>query len=181
MDPAITLLQLRSATHVRSLQLCFQLAGMQMDNVRVHIGLHALHSFPVLPEVLHDDPRRIVGRTGRRAALVRQVHLLDRRGGGLLQRLGHRRGRACHEVLRPVFHVLSNGAGVGQSHIVGRWVDGRPETRVGDLYFRGLNAEREEERADIARHFCPFAFGTGGISHCGMLIFHDAPRGHVAT
>jgi len=98
---------------------------MQVDNVRVHTGLHALHSFPVLPEVLHDDPSRTVGRTGRRTALVRKVHLLDRRSGGLLDRLGHGRGRARHEVLRPLLHVLSNGAGVGQSHIIGRWV-GRP-------------------------------------------------------
>lgn len=108
--------------HSRVHATLLQLAGMQVDNVRGDIGLHALHSFSVLSEILHDDPRRIVSRIGRRTALVREMHLSDRGGGGLLERLGHRRGCARHEVLRSLLHVLSNGAGVGQSYIVGRWV-----------------------------------------------------------
>lgn len=105
--------------------MLLQLAGLQVDYVAFYIGLYALHSVPVLSEVLHDDPRWTVSRAGRRTALVRKMHLLDRSGGGLLDHLGCSRGCSRHEILRPLLYVLSNGAGVGESYIFSRWVFSR--------------------------------------------------------
>lgn len=93
-----------------------------MDNVDFHTGLYAIHSRPVLPEILHDDSRWIISWIRRRTALVRKMYLPDYRCGSLLHGFGYSRRCPCHKILRSLFHVLSNGAGVGKSYIFSRWV-----------------------------------------------------------
>lgn len=95
---------------------------MQVDNVCFHIGLYAFHSCSVLPKILYNDSRRIIRRIRRRTALVRKMYLFNCSGRSLLNCLGYSRKCSCHKILRPLLHVLSNGAGVGKSYIFSRWV-----------------------------------------------------------
>lgn len=93
-----------------------------MDNVCFHIGLYAFHSCSILSTILYDDSRRIIGRIRRRTALVRKMYLFNCSSRSLLNCLRYRRKCSCHTILRPLLHVLSNGASVGKSYIFSRWV-----------------------------------------------------------
>lgn len=93
-----------------------------MDHISVYPHLRALYGGSVLPKILHHDTGRPAGRYWRCSTLVRQMHLFNGRGGSVCHSVGcgHRYPR--HEVFRPVFHVLPDGASLGQSYILGRCV-----------------------------------------------------------
>lgn len=93
-----------------------------MDHISVYPRLRALYGGSILPKILHHDTGRPAGRYWRCSTLVRQMYLFNGRCGSVCHSVGcgHRDPR--HEVFRPVFHVLPDGASLGQSYILGRCV-----------------------------------------------------------
>ena len=99
-----------------------------MDHSVVYPDVRAVHGRAVPPKILHHDTGWLDGWHRRRPALVCQVHLLDGGRGSVCHAVGRCPGRPRHEILRPVFHVLPDGAGLGQFNIICRCV--RPPTKV---------------------------------------------------
>lgn len=100
----------------------FQLARMQMDDITDVHSLYAIHSSSILPKILHYDPSWIGCRARRWTTLVCQMYLSHSRFRSLRYCFRSWRWCSCHQIFWSIFHVLSDGTGLGEPYFIGWYV-----------------------------------------------------------